>query len=208
MGREKNMKKEEIGEAKKLLDQIAEGDDLALIRLQALLLNQRDDAEKYMPPELYNALARLTTTTSLETIALREIGGHLKVYLTKRRPDDVYSNSWHVPGTVLRVRESFEDALQRLSESEYGTKIISYNFIGMTNNRYEARGHFVSPVFLVALSAEPKPNGEWVECQPLRADSEDFKIIWHHREYLIPMAVLAHNHPETRPAVIQFEKPS
>jgi hypothetical protein len=77
----------------------------------------------FLPFELFNEVARLVTTPTIELAPLRtREDGKVEVFMTQRPGDDPFwPSEWHVPGTVIRSTDEegdFSTAMQRLKDSE------------------------------------------------------------------------------------------
>lgn len=153
--------------------------------------------KKPLGTKLFNAVARLTVTPTLEAVILREGGGGVEVLLVQRSPNDAsFPNMWHVPGTVIRPGETFEASLKRMAESELGAQIESYEMVGLTNNLVEPRGHFISPIMLVKLKQEPK-IGKWLNVKNL-----DETVIDFHKNLIIPTVLEYYLSPTKTPVKV------
>ena len=155
-----------------------------VMKVIARVLDLVDPARPY-GTELFNALARVTISVAVEAVCLRRNPTNevIEVLLFQRSPHDTaYPNQWHCPGSVMRKMESEDDVLERLSESEFGAKIVSNAFTGRHNNPHEVRGHFLSLVYLCAIEGDTK--GAWFPVDQLPRDT-----VSHHRNSIIPIAV-------------------
>ena len=154
------------------------------------------DPHKPMGTELFNAVARVTVTVALETVAVREIDGEICVYLTKRSSAEAYPNQWHSPGSALRPGEKISNVFGRLAVREFQVPIVVGQFIDNNNGVGEERGHFFTPIYLVELAGEPQnPRGDWF---PI--DNLPEKTVKHHREVVIPTAVAAYRRKQLLPS--------
>lgn len=139
---------------------------------------------KPLGEKLFNAIAKVVVTPTLEAVSFKGNGEEIEVFLTQRSKSDAsYPGLWHVPGTVIRPLETFKDSLNRMAKSECGVEVSSFEIIGFVNNPHEPRGHFVSPVTLVKFNKEPK-GGSWVKVSLL-----DNSVIDFHKNLVIPMAL-------------------
>lgn len=187
----------------------------ALNLVGAMLTNpqgQRTDDEKAAVAEvlkclspggygtpLFDALTRLTWTIAMEAVWLRERGGQLEVYLRQRSPTDTaYPKQWHCPGAAWRVGEGkaardedmdIEKVVgQRLAKGEFGVEsgFSKLTFVKNFPNPNEARGPFLSVIYLVELEDEGKvgKTGGWFPVDKLPE-----KTVYHHALTIIPAAV-------------------
>lgn len=145
------------------------------------------DPKRPYGTELFDALCRLTITPALEIVCLRRRGETIEVLLTQRSPTDTaYPNEWHCPGSAKRVGESDEDVFARLVKGEFMADITSRRRLDIFDNFAEARGHFLSIVYL--CEAAEGTRGQWFDVTKL-----PIKTVDHHINIIIPMAVKAFN---------------
>ncbi|MGA2418238.1 MAG: NUDIX domain-containing protein [Candidatus Staskawiczbacteria bacterium] len=145
------------------------------------------DPAKPYGTELFNALARVTVSVSVEAVCLRlnPSTQEVEVYMTKRSPTDTtYPGEWHCPGSVMRPREEIGDVFNRLAREEFGTNISSTQFVANVNHPSGATGHFLAIVYLCALESADSLVGKWFPVNQLPE-----KTIETHRRRIIPAAV-------------------
>jgi len=169
-------------------------------------LRELDPANPY-GTELFDALARLTVSVAVEAVCLRlqrrlvdgdAIGtpsgriitpdasyDELQVYMVRRSPDDTaYPGEWHCPGSVIRRGEDVADVFSRLSMREFDGAKLQWRFIANVNYPTEARGHFLSLVYLCVLEDAEGLKGKWFPVNQLPE-----KTVENHRYRIIPAAV-------------------
>lgn len=142
------------------------------------------DPSKPYGTELFDALARVTISVGTEAVALRRNKeGEIEVFMTQRSSKDTaYPSEWHCPGSVMRPGEKIKNNFDRVSEKELGGKIYPLQFVCIVNNTSEARGHFISIVYLCTI--EDGSRGQWFPISRLPD-----KTVIHHRLSVIPAAV-------------------
>lgn len=151
-------------------------------------LKQIDPGKPY-GAELFDALARLTISVAIEVVCLRInlTTKKIEVYLVKRSlKETAYPGEWHCPGSVMRPGESFEDVLERLAKKEFGANLVSTRFVANINPSAlepEARGHFLSIVYLCVLEKKKGLRGKW-----FAIDQLPDKTVESHRKRIIPAA--------------------
>lgn len=149
-------------------------------------LKDVDIAQPY-GTELFDALARLTVSVAIEAVCLRYNSAikKVEVYLIQRSQNDTaYPGEWHCPGSVMRPKEIVDDVFTRLSKKEFGTDIPSKQFVCNVNHPTEARGHFLSIVYLCFLEEKLDLRGKW-----FLLDKLPEKTVESHRLRIIPAAV-------------------
>ena len=154
------------------------------------------DPTKPYGTELFDVLARLTVSVAVEAVCLRLDPGTKKVevYMIQRSLDDTaYPGEWHCPGSVLRPREEIEDIFSRLQKKEFGSfaHLGEKRFVANVNHPTEARGHFLSLVYLCNLADDDVGNwdishlrGKWFPVDQLPEET-----IEHHLKRIIPCAL-------------------
>lgn len=148
------------------------------------------DSNKPFGTELFNAIARVSVSIGVEAVCLRVNMDttETEVLLIQRSLDDsAYPGEWHCPGSVMRPGEKFSDVFERLAKREFLGKLIPQKFVGNFNNATEARGHFLSVIYLCSTDGA---GGTWY---PL--DTLPEKTVDHHRRYVIPMAARIFSNP-------------
>lgn len=72
----------------------------------------------FLPLEVFNSIAELVATPTIDVAPLRERDGRLEVFMLPRPDDDPYwAGQWHMPGTVLRSTDNegdFSSGFERL----------------------------------------------------------------------------------------------
>ena len=148
-------------------------------------LKQIDPGKPY-GTELFDALAKLTISVAIEAVCLRwnPATRKIEVYLVKRSlKETAYPGEWHCPGTVMRPGEEIEDTFRRLSKKEFGAGFLKRQFVANLNNPTEARGHFISVLYLCVLEEKGNERGRWFPIDKLPK-----KTVKGHRIRLIPAA--------------------
>jgi len=163
------------------------------------------DPRKPFGTALFDALAKVTVTPAVEAVCLRlqhylpEIDAprslEVQVYLIQRSPDDTaYHGEWHCPGSVLRPGEDIEDVFARLQKKEFNPSAVHFGrrqFVANVNHPTEARGHFLSLVYLCELVDDVAASwdtsslrGKWFP-----VDNLPEKTVETHRVRIIPAAL-------------------
>lgn len=99
--------------------------------------------ENKLPIWAFYPMTHVVPCTSFELLIVRESTLGQEVFLTQRPPNDPeWPNAWHFPGTIIRIKDSFESIKLRLAKSE----------LGLTELPGETQ-------FLTMLFDEDKPRG-------------------------------------------------
>lgn len=128
-------------------------------------------ANEGLGKELYEAVSRLTPSVSVELVIKCPVENKT---LLVWRDDELYGPGWHIPGGVVRFKETLEARALLTLKNELGlvnTKIPKpIGFHEIFNYQRDVRGHFLSVVFKIILDeplnakheASPKPvEGQW-----------------------------------------------
>ena len=144
--------------------------------------------QKPLGSRLFEAIARLSVNVAFEAVCLRynKKDKAVEVFLLKRGPHESFPGKWHIPGAVFRPGEQPKDAASRLGAREFGTIITSDFKCHGTIFIAEARGWFLSLVYLVKCKGAPNPQGRWWNVKNLPKNT-----IPHHVKSVIPAAVKA-----------------
>jgi ADP-ribose pyrophosphatase YjhB (NUDIX family) len=112
-----------------------------------------------LPEDVFLFVSRLTPLVNVDLLIRDENG---RALLSWR--DDTYAGTgWHLPGGIIRYRESIESRIQKVIETEIGTKVefdptpIAINQIFCT---HETRGHFIAFLINCSLSGTFAPKNK------------------------------------------------
>tara|TARA_Y100000991_G_scaffold159941_1_gene122173 strand:- start:341 stop:844 length:504 start_codon:yes stop_codon:yes gene_type:complete len=128
------------------------------------------DAKKGIGEELFLSISQLTPIINVDIL----IKNNKNEILLTWRSDQYYGPGWHVPGGIVRFKETLLDRVKKVAKSELLLELNNINGpIGhheMFNNTRNIRGHFISFVFEVVLIKQPPiklksgttpKEGEW-----------------------------------------------
>lgn len=151
---------------------------------------------KQMGTRACDAVCKKTVTPAIEAVCLRLRHTHLdqgsgsfpcvEVYMVERAlTDTAYPGLKHCPGSMKRTGEKDQDVLDRLAKKEFGGEILSAQFVTNLDHPTEARGHFLSIVYLCVLNEVAKGlRGAWYP-----VDNLPLGVVECHRYRIIPAAV-------------------
>lgn len=145
--------------------------------------------QKPLGSRLFEAIARLSVNVAFEAVCLRKNKKTkaIEVFLLKRGSHDSFPGQWHVPGSVFRPGEKPKDVIRRLSgPREFAVPVSSDFKCHGTIFIPDARGWFLSLVYLVKCRKNPNREGRWFDVKSLSKN-----VIVHHRKDVIPAAVKA-----------------
>lgn len=112
------------------------------------------DPTKGLPEDVFYFISRNTPLVNVDLLVKDQKGRTLLAWR-----DDPYAGvGWHIPGGIVRFKETLEDRIQKVAESELGTKVkfdkkpIAVNEIIIPE--YTNRGHFISFLYSCKLQKE------------------------------------------------------
>lgn len=106
-----------------------------------------------LPDELFYYLSRITPLVNVDLLIKDENGRTLLAW----RKDQYAGEAWHVPGGIVRFKETFATRIQKVAEIELGTPVnfdatpIALNQLIHPNR--DVRGHFISLLYRCSLPA-------------------------------------------------------
>lgn len=116
------------------------------------------DAKIGLPQELFYFVSRLTPLINVDLLIKNKNGQTLLTW----RDDQFYGPGWHIPGGIIRFKESIHDRIEKVAATELGCRV---NFApepiharSLMNKDREIRGHFISLLYLCELNSKPDPK--------------------------------------------------
>lgn len=117
------------------------------------------DPARGLPEEVFLFISRITPLVNVDLLIKNEEGHVLLTW----RDDGLYSPGWHVPGGILRCRETLTDRLHTVAANELGADITFDPKPLAVNELIEpvrkVRAHFVS--FLYQCTLRRGPDEAW-----------------------------------------------
>jgi colanic acid biosynthesis protein WcaH len=131
--------------------------DTDFSRALKLITERMPDPTKGLDDDLFYLVSRLTPLVNADLL----IKNTDQQILLTWRSDQFYGPGWHVPGGILRFKETFETRIQKIARNELGTSVIAAPSPCAThttiNTSRDIRGHFISFLFPCQLQ-EPLDN--------------------------------------------------
>jgi colanic acid biosynthesis protein WcaH len=121
-----------------------------------------------LPLEFFLFLSRFTPLVNVDLWIQDEARRTLLTW----RHDDTYGAGWHVPGGIIRYKETAEDRIRATACRELGTDVafLPQPFAveqAIDPDRRE-RGHFISLVYRCRLLGPPDPALRYAQDEPRR----------------------------------------
>ncbi len=113
------------------------------------------DPSQGLPEELFIYTSQITPLVNVDLLIKDDINGVLLTW----RDDDYYGAGWHVPGGIIRYKETFSDRIHAVARQELGVRVthgpepIAINQV--IHPTKTIRGHFISLLFVCRLTTSP-----------------------------------------------------
>ena len=121
-----------------------------------------------LPEELFLYVSSITPLVNVDLLIKDDAG---QVLLTWR-DDPYYEPGWHVPGGIIRFKETFMDRIQAVCRIELGATVRADPSPLIINQAIRAdrsaRGHFVSLLFKCKLTSPPDEARRFKSGSPLQ----------------------------------------
>ena len=117
------------------------------------------DAKNGLPEEVFLLASRLTPMVNVDLL-LKDAAG---LTLLSWRDDEFAGQGWHVPGGIIRYKESFEERIQKTAAKELGQE-IKFDPVPIAIEQFfcehVSRGHFISFLFKCRFSGYFSPENK------------------------------------------------
>jgi len=146
--------------------------DLKLSKAIDVLESSIQGPVQDLPEDLFLFISRITPLVNVDLLIKNSDNQTL---LTWR--DDVYGEpGWHIPGGIIRHKETFADRIRAVAKNELGAE-VEFNPILLAMKEVlvrerKDRSHFISLLYSCRLSTQPAENlrfngicprhGEWM----------------------------------------------
>ena len=113
---------------------------------------------KGLPDEVFYFISRTTPLVNVDLLIKDENGRTLLAW----RNDQYAGQGWHVPGGIVRFKETFEERIRKVAESELGCAVhfepepIALNQLILKER--DTRGHFISLLYNCSLPGSFLPS--------------------------------------------------
>lgn len=114
-----------------------------------------DDPRQGLPEEVFLLVSRITPLVNVDLL-IKDDGGRS---LLTWRDDGYHPAGWHVPGGIIRYRETMESRIHAVAALELGAAVsfapapVALNQLFHPTRRN--RGHFISLLFECRLTSPP-----------------------------------------------------
>lgn len=123
-------------------------------RMETLL----PDARIGLPEPLFYQISRMTPLVNVDLL-VRD--GRGRVLLTWRA-DEFYGPGWHVPGGIIRFKETAAERIRAVARREFGADVnpeeAPCRVSEILSRQRDVRGHFISLLYRCSLLSKPDEN--------------------------------------------------
>ena len=137
-----------------------------LADLVAALEAALDDPRRGLPEEVFRFVSRLTPLPNVDLLIQDEQLGTLLTW----RQDEFFGTGWHLPGGVIRYKETAEQRARACARGELGAEIaLDPAPLTVTEGigDRDTRGHHIALLFRCRLLSEPDPERRAGQAHPL-----------------------------------------
>lgn len=135
--------------------------------------NQISNPSEGLPDEVFYFISRTTPLINVDLLIKDEIGRTLLAW----RNDPYCGEGWHIPGGIIRFKETLEERIRKVAEIELGTDVlfdpepIALN--QLIHKERDTRGHFISLLYRCHLP------GTYVPLNAGRGPGDRGYLQWH-----------------------------
>ena len=126
----------------------------------AVLNKQVPNPSAGLPDELFYYVSRITPLVNVDLLIKDENGRTLLAW----RDDQYCGKGWHVPGGIIRFKETFETRVKKVAETEIGVD-INFDPVPIAINELihperDIRSHFISVLYKCFLPSTFIPENK------------------------------------------------
>ena len=118
-----------------------------------------DNPTNGLPQDVFYFMTRITPLVNVDLL-IKDTQGRV---LLAWREDEFAGSGWHIPGGILRYKETLENRINEVALQECGRN-IRFNSAPIAMNQMwkksRTRGHFVSLLFECFTDDDLEPNNE------------------------------------------------
>jgi len=126
-----------------------------------LVYNSIPDPKSGLPFEVFKFIS---STTPMVNVDLLIKDCHGSTLLTWRE-DEYYGPSWHIPGGIIRYKETAENRIIKVAQSELSAEVRfesrPLEIKEMITDKRDFRGHFISILYLCKIISTLNPENEY-----------------------------------------------
>ena len=128
------------------------------------------DPRKGLPEHVFEFVSRITPLVNVDLWIQDPDYGTLLTW----RDDEIYGSGWHVPGGIIRFKETTAERIKAVAREELGAEVIpdpAPMLIHESISQRDTRGHFIALIYRCRLesaldenlraSLESPERGQW-----------------------------------------------
>ena len=145
-----------------------------IIEACRFLDEQIQDKTVGLPDEIFYFISRVTPMVNTDLLIKDKNGRTLLAW----RDDHYFGKGWHIPGSIVRFKESLEHRVIETARKELATTDIVYKKVPLTVQEIilpnmENRAHFISFLYECSLSAD------YAICNNGKSANDSGYLAWH-----------------------------
>ena len=129
--------------------------------LSEFLAARAAEGRRDMPEDLFLLVSRLTPIVNVDLLIKDARGRTLLTW----RDDEFYGAGWHIPGGIIRFRETAAGRVRAVAAGELGAEVAfdpsPIRVEEAINRTREVRGHFIALLYRCALTGPPRAELEY-----------------------------------------------
>ena len=123
----------------------------------AVLDKQVPNPSEGLSDELFLFISRITAIVNVDLLIKDEKGRTLLAW----RNTQHCGEGWHLPGGIIRFKETMKERLEKVAETEIGTKVeVEPKPVAINEIKQKTRGHFISFLYKCYLSSSFIPENK------------------------------------------------
>ena len=83
-----------------------------------------ENPSKGLPEDIFNLAGRLTPFINVDLLVQDDLGRTLLSWRDESLFENNLSSAWHIPGGIIRLRETISQRLDKVAMNEMGGKLI------------------------------------------------------------------------------------
>ena len=121
---------------------------------------------KGLPEEIFLFLTRISPMINVDLLIKNKKKQTLLVW---RKKGEKYKEGWHIPGGIIRFKETIRNRIRHTAKNELGSKVtykkqpIFYNEIHL---KQKNRSHFISLLFECKIITGPRKDFQYIKGKP------------------------------------------
>lgn len=123
-------------------------------------------AQNGLPEELFYFISSITPMTNVDLLIKDNDNRTLLTW----RNDKYYGPGWHIPGGIIRFKETFSTRISEVAKNELGIKVIhEENPVSIKElfaKDRDVRGHFISLLFKCNFVTHPDIKNKYIDSNP------------------------------------------